>query len=84
MNSEDVVVYFTVLVGIGVIVIGTLATFLHSTTLLPIVILGMLLTIFALLSKGGFAHKIELIEKICFFITLIAIICSFILLYKPM
>ena len=84
MNSEDMIVYFTALVGIGVMVIGILATFLHSTILAPIVILGMIVVIFALLSKGGFAHKIELIEKICFFITLMAIICSFILLYKPM
>ena len=84
MNSEDMIVYYTALVGMGIIFIGILATFMHSTVLAPIVILGMVLVIFALLSKGSFAHKIELIEKICFVITLIAIICSFILLYKPM
>jgi energy-converting hydrogenase A subunit K len=36
------------------------------------------------MSRGSFSHKIESIEKICFVVTFIAIICSFILLYKPM
>ena len=84
MNSEDVIVYLTALVAIGVIVVGLLTTFLHSTTIVPIVIIGIVLAIFVLYSKGNFSHKIESIEKICFVITFIAIICSFILLYKPM
>ena len=84
MNSEYVIVYFTALVAVGIIVVGLLTTFLHSTLIAPIVIIGVVLAIFVLLAKGNFAHKIESIEKICFVITLIAIICSFILLYKPM
>ena len=84
MNSEDVIVYLTSLVAIGVIVVGSLAVIFHSVTLAPIVIIGIILAIFTLLAKGNFSHKIESIEKICFVITLIAIICSFILLYKPM
>ena len=84
MNSEDVIVYFTALVAIGIIVVGILATFLHSTVLAPIVIIGIVLAIFVLLARGNFSHKIESIEKLCFIITLLAIICSFILLYKPM
>ena len=64
MNSEDVIVYFTALVAIGIIVVGLLTTALHSYLIAPIVI--------------------ESIEKICFVITFLAIICSFILLYKPM
>lgn len=84
MNSEDVIVYFTALVAIGVIVVGLLTTLLHSTIIAPIVIIGIILAIFVLLAKGDFAHKIESIEKICFVITFIAIICSFILLYKPL
>ena len=84
MNSEDVIVYLTTLVGVGVIIVGILATLLHSVVLLPIVIIGIILTVFLLLSRGKFSHKIESMEKICFVITLIAIICSFILLYKPM
>lgn len=83
MNSEDVIVYFTALVAFGIIIVGLLTTFLHSTVILPIVIIGIILAIFVLLAKGNFAHKIESIEKICFIITFIAIICSFILLYKP-
>ena len=84
MNSEDVIVYLTTLIGVGVIIVGILATLLHSVVLLPIVVIGIILTVFLLLSRGNFSHKIESMEKICFVITLIAIICSFILLYKPM
>lgn len=84
MNSEDVIVYLTALVAIGIVIVGILATVLHSTMLAPIVIIGIVLAIFVLLTKGNFSHKIESIEKLCFIITLIAIICSFILLYKPM
>ena len=84
MNSEDVIVYLTSLVAIGIIVVGILATAFHSTTLAPIIVIGIILAIFVLKAKGNFSHKIESIEKICFVITLIAIICSFILLYKPM
>ncbi len=84
MNSEDVIVYLTALVAIGIIVVGLLTSFLHSMLALPIVIMGIVLAIFVLLSKGNFSHKTESIEKICFVITFIAIICSFILLYKPM
>ena len=84
MNSENVIVYLTAIVAIGIIVVGGLATFLHSTLLAPIVVLGVILTIFVLLAKGNFSHKIESIEKLCFIITFLAIVCSFILLYKPM
>ncbi len=84
MNSEDVIVYFTALVAVGVVIIGCLATGLHSTVLAPIIVIGLIATIFAFLSRGNFAHKVESIEKLCFIITFIAIVCSFILLYKPM
>ena len=84
MNSEDVIVYLTALVAIGIVVIGILTTILHSTIIAPIVVIGIILAVFVLLVKGNFSHKIESIEKACFIITLVAIICSFILLYKPM
>lgn len=84
MNSENVIVYFTALVAVGVIIVGLLTTLLHSLLIAPIVAIGLILAIFLLLSKGNFSHKIESIEKLCFIITFIAIICSFILLYKPM
>lgn len=84
MNSEDVIVYFTALVAIGMIVVGILTTALHSSLIAPIVIIGLILAMLVLLAKCNFAHKIESIEKLCFIITLLAIICSFILLYKPM
>ena len=84
MNSEDVIVYFTALVAIGIIFVGILTTALHSYLIAPIVIVGVVLAILVVLSKGNFAHKIESIEKLCFVITFIVIICSLILLYKPM
>ena len=84
MNSEDVIVYFTALVAIGIIAVGLLTTALHSYLVAPIVVIGIVLAIFVLMSRGSFSHKIESIEKICFVVTFIAIICSFILLYKPM
>ncbi|SDA48221.1 hypothetical protein [Methanobrevibacter millerae] len=84
MSSQKVLVYMTGLVAIGIIVVGLLATVLHSTLLAPIPILGLILAILVLLTnKGDFAHKIENIEKIMFFVTFIVIVCSFILLYKP-
>ena len=84
MNSEDVIVYMTALVAIGIIVIGILTTIFHSALIAPIVIIGVILAAFVLLARGNFSHKIESIEKVCFIITFMAIICSFILLYKPM
>lgn len=84
MKSENVIVYLTAIVAIGIIVVGLLTTALHSYLIAPIVIIGVILTIFVLLSKGNFSHKLESIEKLCFIITFLAIICSFILLYKPM
>ena len=84
MNSEDVIVYLTSLVAIGIIVVGLLTTVLRSTLIAPIVIIGIILAVFLILARGKFSHKIESIEKLCFVITFIAIIFSCILLYKPM
>ena len=84
MSSEKVIVYLTSLVAIGIIVVGLLATLFHSTVLAPIPILGVILAILVLLTnKGNFAHTVENLEKIMFFVTFIVIICSFLLLYKP-
>ena len=63
MNSENVIVYLTSLVAIGIIVIGILTTYFHSAVIAPIVIIGIILAVFVLLSKGNFAPKIESIEK---------------------
>ena len=84
MNSEDVIIYLTALVAFGIIFIGILAVIFHSATLVPIVIIGIILLVLVMLSKMGYSHQIEVLEKICFLITFIAIICTFILLYKPM
>jgi energy-converting hydrogenase A subunit K len=83
MNSEEVIVYLTALVAVGVIAVGLIAAVFHSTMLLPIAAIGIVLAIFIFLARGSFSHKIESIEKLCFIITFLAIICAFILLYKP-
>ena len=62
MNSEDVIVYFTALVAVGLIVVGILTTALHSTMIAPIVIIGIILAIFVLFAKGNFSDKIESME----------------------
>ena len=84
MDSENVIVYLTSLVAIGVIIVGLLAAYFHSALVAPIIVIGIILAIFVLKSNGDFSHKIESIEKLCFVITFIAIVCSFILLYKPL
>jgi len=84
MSSQKVIVYLTALVAIGIIVVGLLATILHSSVLAPIPVIGLILAILVLLTnRGNFAHKIETLEKIMFFVTFLIIVCSFILLYKP-
>ena len=83
MNDENVILYFTALVAIGIIFLGILATLLHSYVVAPIILIGIILLILVLLGKGNFAHKIESIEKICFAITFLAIVFAFILLYRP-
>ncbi len=84
MNSDYMIVYLTSLVAVGIIIVALLAAAFHSAIVVPIIIIGIVLAIFTYFAKGDFSHKIEVIEKICFVITLLAIICSFILLYKPM
>ena len=69
MDSEKVIIYLTSLVAMGIIVVGLLATILHSTILAPIPLLGLILLILILLTnKGHFAHTVENIEKAMFFI----------------
>ena len=84
MRSEDVIVYLTTLVAVGIIIVGLIATLFHSTVLAPIVLIGVVLAVFVYLARGNFSHRIESIEKLCFVITFLAIVCAFILLYKPM
>ena len=83
MESEKVILYLTSLIAIGIIVVGLLAVVFHSIILAPIPIIGLILVLLLLLINMGYAHKVEILEKIMFFITFIVIICSFILLYKP-
>ena len=83
-SSSKIIESYNWPLAIGIVVVGLLATVLHSTMLAPIPVLGLILAVLVLLTnKGHFAHTVENIEKAMFFITFIVIICSFILLYKP-
>ena len=44
MNNENVIVYLTALVAIGIIIVGLLTTFMHSTLIAPVVVIGLMLT----------------------------------------
>ncbi len=82
--SSRKITYLTALVAIGIIIVGLIATIFHSMLLVPIPVIGVVLTIILLLTnKGNFSHTTENLEKIMFFITFIIIICSFIMLYRP-
>lgn len=84
MSSQKTIVYLTALVAVGIIVVGLIAAVFHSMILAPIPVIGGILAIIVLLTnKGNFPHTTENLEKIMFLVTFIIIICSFIMLYKP-
>ena len=84
MSSEKIIVYLTALVAIGIIIVGLIAAIFHSMALAPIAVIGLILAVIVLLTnKGNFPHTTENLEKIMFFVTFILIICSVILLYRP-
>lgn len=59
MNSEDVIVYLTALVAIGIIIVGLLATVFHSTVLAPIVVIGVVLAILYILLGAIFHIRLK-------------------------
>ena len=84
LQTEELNVHVVVYTGSETVKVRTCAfkcTFLAE--IVKTYVIGVVLAIFLLLAKGNFSHKIESIEKICFIITFLAIVCSFILLYKP-
>lgn len=83
MDKDNAIVYFCSLVSIGIIFLGVIITFLQITIAWPIIALGIfLLAIVLLVNKGKWAHKIEDLEKVFFFITFIIICILFIMHYR--
>ena len=84
MREEKGMVILISLVAFGIILISGLIAYFHTTLALPIIIMGI---IFAILILSLKSHKqavfTENLEKLVFAITLIIIIISFIVLYKP-
>ena len=75
MNSEDVIVYFTALVAIGMIVVGLLTTVLHSYQIAPIVIIGVVLAIFVLLGTTNAVNLTDGVDGLASSVTAIIITC---------
>ncbi|MEA4957243.1 hypothetical protein SDC9_08453 [bioreactor metagenome] len=85
MNKEKDFIVLTSCVAIGIIIASGLAVVIQRWEVIPVTIFGFLMFPLILLqNKEKFAHITENLENIVFMITLVIIIVSFILLYKPM
>jgi energy-converting hydrogenase A subunit K len=85
MSQEKDFLILTSLVAIGIIFISGLAVIFHSSTLLPLVIIAILITpliLYQSTEKGS--EFAENLEKVMFFITFAIICISIILLYRPL
>lgn len=85
MNKDNAIVYFCSLVALGIIFIGVTVSYFQWAIAAPMIIIGIIL--FALIlfvNKGHWAHRIENLEKIFFFITIAVICILFIMHFKPM
>ncbi|WP_409200941.1 hypothetical protein [Methanobrevibacter sp. DSM 116169] len=84
MNNEKDIIFLISLVALGIAIIAGTVGFLNAQFVLPLLLIGIILIIFILLAyKKNLSHFIENIEKIMFIVTLIIIVSSFILVYKP-
>lgn len=84
MEKDNAIVYLCSLVSLGIIFIGATVSYYQWDIAIPIIILGIFLTLLVLIvNKKNFAHKIENLEKIFFFITFIVICILFIMYFKP-
>lgn len=84
MMNDKSTIFLTSLVGFGAVVLTLITTFLHTTLIGYMVVLTGICTMLVLLTaKGHFAHHVENLEKVAFFITFIFIICVFIIRFRP-
>ena len=84
MADEKGIILLSALTIVGVIIASALVVITQEIMAIPIVIIAIMLTLLIFYqNKDKISHLSENLEKIMFILTLLFIIISFILLYKP-
>lgn len=84
MNSEKDFLVLISFAAVGITIASGLAAIFDTFIVIPVTIFGLIMIPLILLqNQKKFAHLAENLEKLFFFLTLIIIIISFILIYKP-
>lgn len=84
MMKEQDVLFLMALVGVGAVIMSTLAVFKQWIIVAPLTIAVVILAFLLLYqNRHKFAHLAESLEKGAFILALILFIISFIYLYKP-
>lgn len=84
MNKDNAIVYLCSLVALGIVFIGATVSFLQWIIATPIIAMGIILFALVLVvNKGHWAHHLENLEKVFFFITIAVICILFIMHFRP-
>ncbi|MDO5849009.1 MAG: hypothetical protein Q4P18_05710 [Methanobrevibacter sp.] len=84
MNKDNAIVYFCSLVALGIIFIGFTVSYFQRMVALPIMAIGIILfALVMVVNRGHWAHHLENLEKVFFFITIAVICILFIMHFKP-
>lgn len=84
MADEKGIILLSTLIIVGVIIASTLVVITQEIIAMPIVIIAIMLALLIFYqNKDKISHLSEKLETIMFILTLLFIIISFILLYKP-
>lgn len=84
MADEKGIILLSALTIVGVIIASALVVITQEIMAISIVIIAIMLTLLIFYqNKDKISHLSENLEKIMFILTLLFIIISFILLYKP-
>lgn len=84
MADEKGIILLSALTIVGVIIASALVVITQEIMAIHIVIIAIMLTLLIFYqNKDKISHLSENLEKIMFILTLLFIIISFILLYKP-
>lgn len=84
MNKEKDFIVLTSFITFGVIVASLLPTILQIGVAAPVAIFAIIMFPLVLLqTRKKFIHITENLEKVVFFVTLLIIAISFVILYKP-
>lgn len=84
MNKDNAIAYLCSLVALGIVFIGATVSFLQWSIATPIIAMGIILFALVLVvNKGHWAHHLENLEKVFFFITIAVICILFIMHFRP-